>query len=134
MRFFSIAMMIFCMVIASSWMNQVNILGAPENYTYLDFNDTAISIESLNQSALTASENYTQPESIFTTVSQWGDFFTGLGRFVGAISDATIGVHAFLLEFGFPEWMATDLTIIIYFIYAAGTIQFIANRGFRHYR
>jgi len=135
MRFFSIAMFIFCAVIATSWLEQVNIIGAPENTTYVDFSThPEISMESLNESARQASANYTKPEGFLETTSQWGDFFTGMSRFIMAIKDATIGVPLFLVSFGFPVWMANDLSIIIWFIYAAGIIQFLSNRGFFHYR
>ncbi len=62
----------------------------------------------------------------------FGDFQGGMAIFFSAFSYATLGVlDLFNSLFPAAPELAITITIIIYFVYAAGAVQFILNRSFK---
>jgi len=129
LRFYTIAIFIFSMLVASSWINQSDIFNTPNSTAVISIPEGhPLNLTALNQSVVGASSDYDRPESSIETLTQWGDFLSGASRFIQVIRDATVGIPFFLTAFGFPSWIANDLTIIVWVIYIAGIIQFLANR------
>jgi len=117
MRFYEIALFLFIFNAVLGFINTVN----PYNY------QIAPEPWSLPQPKLV---NYTvidiSPLGAFTTM--FGDFIYGAAIFASAFSYATIRLPSLLTQVGLPSSMATMFSSIIWFIYIAAIVQFVANR------
>jgi len=122
MKFYHIALYIFCFNLGISILNGVDVFG---NYIQHD-TEWAESVQEIGEESNQAAYEV-NPTYIF------GDFIKGLQLFGRAVGNATILLPFFLTQLGVPDQLAGAITSGSWLTYGIGILQFVSGRSVRNY-
>jgi hypothetical protein len=124
MKFYTLAMILFCFNISLSLINYLGIMSYQEVAVQSDWLETVGNKgEFLNQShASTAVDD--------SGSDDYGNFKKGLSIFVKTIFYATVGFPWMFHQFGLDAGLCAILAIPIYIVYIFGLLQFFSKQGF----